>query len=169
MNRVETEPRRMTWVDWTIFGLLLCVTVAVSVWAIGRRETATSAQSIVYTLCVSAADPLFAEASDGWEGLIPANAPVTSSNGAISLGYVVSHWVEPHLEARLQNGEVVLVPREGRVDLYVQIRAEATSRTGDGLRVGDVRIAAADTGDFRVGGYLAHGARVVSVESEGIS
>ena len=95
---------------------------------------------------------------------MPIDAPVTSANGAISLGRVTRVWEQAHLEAVVQDEEIVFAPREDVTDLWVEICADAILREGDGVRVGDVRIAAADTGDFRVGGYLASGARVVLVE-----
>ena len=157
-------PRRLNWVDWVILAVLLASVLLAAWWMMGRRQAATPSNAIQYRICVSAVDPKIAEFSGGWAALIPIDAPVTSANGAISLGRVVGVWEQAHLEAVVQDGEIMFVPREGVTDLYVEIHADAILREGDGVRVGDVRIAAADTGDFRVGGYLAHGARVVRVE-----
>ena len=156
--------RRLNWVDWVILGALLTGIVLSAWWITSRRQAATPTQSVRYRICVSGVDSRMAEASGGWTALIPRDASVTSANGAIALGKVVAVWESEHLEAALQNGEIAFVPHAGMIDLYVEIRADATVRESDGVRVGDVRIAAADTGDFRVGGYLARGARVVWVE-----
>ena len=164
MTREKDSSRRLNWVDWVILLFLLSAILIAVGWVIGRRQNALPVQAVRYRLCVSAVDPRIAAASGGWAALIPVNAPVTSANGAISLGRVRSVWEQAHLEPVVRDGEITFATREGVVDLYVEIDADAILRAGDGIRVGDVRIAAADTGDFRVGGYLARGARVVLVE-----
>ena len=164
MMREKNLTRRLNWVDWVILAALLAGALFGIRWGMVRRQTATPSQTIQYCICVSAVDPEIAETAGGWPALVPLDAPVTSANGAISLGRVTRTWEQAHLEDVVRDGEVVFEAREGVVDLYVEIQADAIAREGDGLRVGDVRIAAADTGDFRVGGYLARGARVVFVE-----
>ena len=156
--------RRLNWVDWVILAVLLAGVLLAAWWFAERRQAATPSNVVQYRICVSAIDPQIAEVSGGWAALIPIDAPVTSANGARSLGRVTNVWEQVHLEAVVQDGAVSFVPREDVTDLYVEIRADAILREGDGVRVGDVRIAAADTGDFRVGGYLASGAQVVLVE-----
>ena len=164
MKRERHVEKRLTGADWVILVLTACVAIGGGYWAVERYASEPTAEPITYTLCISALDPRLLENAGEWETLIPKNAPVTSSNGAIALGKVVSLRAEGHLSVAVQEEKIVFLPDEQLVDLYVRISADATLREGDGLRVGDVRIAAADTGDFRVGGYLAHGARVVSVE-----
>ena len=164
MKRERRVGKRLTGADWTILALTACVAIGGGYWATGRYASEPTTEPIAYTLCISALDPRLLENAGEWETLIPKNAPVTSSNGAIALGKVVSLRVEGHPSITVQKGKLIFSSDERLVDLYVRVSADATSREGDGLRVGDVRIAAADTGDFRVGAYLAHGARVVSVE-----
>ena len=166
MSREIYRKRRLTGADWMILLLVLCIAFGVGYLMLEGRASAGITETIVYTLCIPAPDPAVAEASGGWDRLIPIDSAVTSSNGAIALGRVTALRIEPHTVVAVQNQTIVFPVAEGRVDLYVQISADAIFREGDGLRVGDVRIAAADTGDFRLGGYLARGARVVSVESE---
>ena len=67
----------------------------------------------------------------------------------------------------MRDGRVVFTEVPDRVQLVVTVKANAVVRDGDGLRVGDIRIAADGMGDFRIGGYLAEGARVLSVQKEG--
>jgi hypothetical protein len=64
----------------------------------------------------------------------------------------------------VKNGEVVYAEVPNRYDLFVTVEAEGSFRTGDGFRVQDIRIAAGESGSFRVGGYFASGAVVVFAE-----
>ena len=165
MTVEEKRPkRRFLWVDWLILAAALAVLVGGILWVRARKRAESATVPIAYTLMISGEAAIFGEGDGGWERLIPVGAAVSSSNGAIPLGRVSDLRVRPHERAVVKGGKIVWEKDTERVDLYVTVRADAL--TGDGLRVSDVRIAANDTGDYYLGGFYAHGARVVSVKRE---
>ena len=117
-----------------------------------------------YTVLAEGVPTDVADANGGWEELIPRGSSVTSSTGTAQLGRVEGVRVRPAVTPSVRDGRVVMVETPDRVDLYVSVRATATVRAGDGIRVSDLRIAATAKGDFRLGAYLASGARILSVE-----
>ena len=155
---------RLNWLDWLILLGVLGAVIGLAIRMLGSTQRGEERVRIEYTLCISGVrreEALLLESSDG---PIPIGATVKSANGTVNLGEVRALWSNPTPEVCLRDGELILTARADRADVYLRVAAEATLREGDGLRVGDVRIAAADTGDFRLGGYLARGARVISVE-----
>ena len=156
--------RRFLWVDWLILTIVLAVLVGGILWLRARKNAENATLPITYTLLLSGESTEFGVDARAWEALIPRGAAVFSSNGAIPLGRISNLRVLPHERAVAKNGKIVWERDPDRVDLYVTVRADAL--TGDGLRVSDVRIAACDTGDYYLGGFYAHGARVIAVERE---
>lgn len=163
MNTKKEKKRRfsLTWVDWVL--LVLGVSVLLLGWRYlrGRQSVALPTVSVEYLLCLPSVK---VEDFDGEvDGLISKSASVTTANGTASLGRVKRVWSEAHLTPTIKDGAILFVETPGRVDLYVFVEANAVMRQGDGLRVSDIRIAAGGTGDFRIGNFLANGAKVVSV------
>lgn len=157
----QEEKRRFVWVDWLILLALLLGGVAVA-WRVRHSVRAAEAtQPIVYTLIFSA------DAELSWESLVTVGATVTTANGTATLGEIASVEERPLRTPLVRDGRVVFTEVPDRVQLVVTVKANAVVRDGDGLRVGDIRIAADGMGDFRIGGYLAEGARVLSVQKEG--
>ena len=153
--------RGFVWVDWLILAVLLLGGGAIA-WRVHRSvRSAQAMQPIAYTLAFSADSEL------SWKTLLPIGATVTTANGTATLGTVAAVEERPLRTPLVRDGRVTLVEMPDRVLLVVSVRADATAREGDGLRVGDIRIAANGVGDFRIGGYLAEGARVLSVQKEG--
>ena len=54
-----------------------------------------------------------------------------------------------------------------KTDLLITVYARGIDGGGDGIRVRDIRVAAGDVWDLRVGGYFATGADIVWVSTEG--
>jgi hypothetical protein len=79
------------------------------------------------------------------------------------MGYVTSLEVRAHRAAAVREKKLVFIEREGFSDLYITVRGLAVRSEGDCLRIGDIRIAAGETGDFLVGSFFAGNATVVSV------
>ena len=154
--------RGFVWVDWLIVVALLLGGGAVA-WRIRHSMRSSEAtQPIVYTL------EFTVDADFSWEPILPIGGAVTSANGTARLGEIVSVEKRPMRTAVVRDGRIFFAELPDRTRLLVTVRADAVAREGDGLRVGDIRIAADGLGDFRVGGYLAEGARVLSVQKEGI-
>ena len=151
------------WVDWLILLLAFAGIVLAGGYIWQRRRAVLPSTAITYTVLASGVDSSLAPSGD-WKDLIPVGSRVVSQNGTARLGSVTAVSSQPHLRATVRNGEVVFVPMPGMVDLLITVRAEATVKTGDGLRVSDIRIAAGEVGEFRLAGFLASGAKVISVE-----
>lgn len=150
-----------TWVDWVLLVLGVSLLLLGGRYIRERQNVAQPAVSVEYLLCLPAVET---NALDGGiEGLISSDASVTTANGTASLGKVRRVWSEAHVTPTVKDGAIVFTEVPNRVDLYVSVAANAVLREGDGLRVSDIRIAAGCSGDFRIGNYLANGARVVSV------
>lgn len=154
------KKRGFVWVDWLIlFAVLLGGGVAA--WRVRHSvRAAKPSQAIVYRLAFSADGDL------EWDRFMSDGATVASANGTAVLGEIAGVEKRPLRTAVVRDGRVVFVEVPDRVQLVVTVRAAAVAREGDGLRVGDIRIAADGVGDFRVGGYLAEGARILSVQRE---
>ena len=156
----QKEQRRFVWVDWLILLALLLGGVAVA-WRIRHSvRTAEATQPIVYTLAFSAESEL------PWESLMTVGATLTTAHGTATLGEIASVEERPLQAPLVRDGRVVFAKIPDRVQLVVTVKANAVVRDGDGIRVGDIRIAADGVGDFRIGSYLAEGARVLSVQKE---
>lgn len=159
----QEEKRGFVWIDWLIICALLIGGALVAVRVRHSVRSATATQPILYTLAFSAGSEL---AWETWEMRIPVGAAVTTANGTALLGEVVSLEQRPIKTALVRDGRVVFTEMPDRVQLVVTVRANAVAHAGDGLRVGDIRIAADGVGDFRLGGYLTEGSRILSVRRE---
>ena len=148
---------RLNWLDWLILLGLLGAVIGLAFRALGGGRHTEERRQIEYTLCISGVRP------EDFAFFGASGSSVRSGNGTVMLGEVLDIRREPAHEVRVENGAAVVAESLDRENLYVRVLADATVREGDGFRVGDVRIAAADTGDFRLGGYLARGVRVASV------
>ena len=165
-GRASGISRRVTWADAVVI-LLLLGGVFLGGFILRSRGAAAESAGfpIVYTLRLEDVS------KETWETSAPqcfaVGAPVTNAKGSVFLGKVLSVEATASRVTTVREGEVVFVEREDRVDLTVRVRAEAHATAGEGWRVSDLRIAAFATGDFRVGGWMMYGARILSVEREG--
>ncbi len=153
-------------VDWLLLAVLLAAVLLGSYLIRRRGQADAPTVEIFYTVCVSSVDVAQSENGD-FADLIPKGAAVTNETGTVTLGRVTDVTVRPHRTAAARDGEIVMAESPNRVDLLVRVRAWATVRTGDGLRVGDIRIAAGRAGDFRIGALFAGGCEVIAVERRG--
>lgn len=80
--------------------------------------------------------------------------PIYSSNGTVRLGYLDAVEKRPSLHLTVHEGVPAWESHPFLIDLEVVVKMSATYRTGDGLRTGDLRIAAGEIGDFRFGDFL---------------
>ena len=82
---------------------------------------------------------------------------VRSENGTILLGKVISVEERSHLRLTVSEGELIWEEHPYLTDLAVTVRMTVTDVEGDGLRAGDLRMAAGRFGNYRFGSYLAKG------------
>lgn len=154
-------------IDWLLLAVL-AAGILLGVYLIRQRgQAAEPTVEILYTVRLSSVDAAQTENGD-FSTLIPSGASVTNETGTVSLGKVTEVRVRPHRTAAVRDGKVVMADVPDRVDLFISVRAWATAKTGDGLRVGDIRIAAGRAGDFRIGSFYAGGAEVVAVQRRGV-
>ena len=166
MKEKRERYHRMSWIDWLILpALLLLIFVGWKYW-LSRRSASIPNLDMTYTVLVSGVDDRIALTNGGWKDLIPVGARITSENGTAELGRVTALEIKPHMVATVSDGRIEFIPSLGFSDLEITVRAKATRRNGDGLRVQDIRIAAGVSGDFRVGGFLASHACIVHVSLE---
>ena len=157
---IERERRRFRWAD--AIALLLAVLLflgASGFYWYSRRKSAES----VELLCVFLISGM--ELRD-WETYgnqwMQEGDPLYSSNGTVILGRLVEISQREHLKLTVREGEPVWVAHPFLTDLEIVVRISVAYRAGDGLRAGDLRIAAGGRGDFRFGGLLA-GAQILEV------
>jgi len=156
----DRSQKRVTWVDLLIL-LAVILLIGGGGLILWRGTRAVPAVKVNYILCqkgVSAPDEEWLTAQ------IQTGGVVFSENGTAHLGRVTGVEVRPTKAPCVKNGEVVYAAVPNKYDLFVTVEAEGSFRAGDGFRVQDIRIAAGESGSFRVSGYFASGAVVVFVE-----
>lgn len=158
-NAHTSDRKRLNWVDWAILGALLLGLLgaffALRI-VIGRADGANG--EVLYTVLISDVDETLFGAD-----AITVGVPVKSANGTVTLGSVTSWRREGHREATVRDGVVTSVTLPDRFDYYVTVIGEGIAKTGDGIRVGDIRIAAGMPVSLRVGGFLAERGEIVWV------
>ena len=162
----QKEKHRPTWVDGVLILLVLAVAFLGARFLYRRYRAASPTVDVQYLLRITGVETDIADAAGGWEMMIPIGASVTSSNGTAELGSVVGIEVTPHTVAVAEDGKVVFADHPLRRDILITVRAAATLTEGDGIRVRDIRVAAGETWDVRVGGYYATGVEILWVGSE---
>ena len=165
-QRSRRERNALTWVDFLLLAVLLASLFFAWRYLRLRRAEAAPDVGVRYLLCVSGIDTRVIDETGGAEGLIPIGDDVKSANGTAFLGRVSAVWTETHVETTVQNGAVVFQEVPHRANLYVEVCGDAVARGGDGLRISDIRIAAGEVGDYRIGVFFASGAKVISVRKE---
>ncbi len=160
------QKKRLSGVDWAIILMTVLLLTAGGLWLWRSLSFAGEVTRIRYTIRLKNMDEEIFESA--WRTRLIPGVSVTSANGTLPLGTVISVSQKPHLSPTVQDGRALAVSVAGRVDIDVTVEAEATFTAGNGVRVSDIRIAAGDTGSFRVGEFYLEQAHVVSVLREGI-
>ncbi len=131
-----------------------------------RRAAAEPTVPIEYTICLAARSRVFPEENGSWEELLGVGTPVSNANATAEMGEVIALEVRPHTVMTVQAGRVVSAEDPMLCELYITVRADAVEKTGNGLRVKDIRIAAGMRGDYYIGPFFAADALTVSVRCE---
>ena len=150
---MERKQKRFRWADGIAFLLAVLLFLgAFGFYWYSKREPAES----VELLCVFLISEM--ELRD-WESYgnqwMQVGDPLYSSNGTVILGRLAEITRREHLRITVREDEPVWEVYPLLLDLEIVVRISATYREGDGLRAGDLRIAAGGWGDFRFGGLLA--------------
>lgn len=90
-----------------------------------------------------------------------------NENGTVAMGTVTDVRIIPHRELLLHDGDAIYTEMEGLYETELTVRMTATSRRGNGLRVGDIRVCAGATGAYRVAAFFVAGVTTVSVRPGG--
>ncbi len=160
----DRPKKRLIWVDWLLLALLGAMLFGGIRFFKGRRVTAEATVPISYTLCLESVPRSLGEANGSWDWLLPAGAIVSNANATAQMGRVSDVLVREHRVPTVQESKTVMLSVPDRVDVYVTVKGFATAPVGEGLRMGDIRVAAGERGDFYIGSYYAGGALTVFVE-----
>ena len=92
-----------------------------------------------------------------WEAeeMISVGDTLRCRNGTIEMGRIEEVVVKPHLYAVVGEEGASWEMHPYLIDIEVLVTMHVREKTGDGLRVGDLRIAAGSTGEYRFGRYLS--------------
>lgn len=158
----EGRGKRLGVLDWCILGLITACLVGGAVWYFGRGlGESGDRRTVYYTVRIYDVDRTLWETERFGGG-----DAVFSENGTLCLGSVTEITTAPQRVAGVQNGEVVIAESPRFISVDVRIRGECVVKAGEGVRCDGVRIAAGESGAFRIGGFFASRARVISVETE---
>ena len=160
----KSKKKRFYPIDWCLLFLVLLLVVGGAFRMMQASARDGEETTVLYTLCLIDASETIAKENGGWEALMPLGAAVTTERGSLMLGSVEAVFIRPTLVPTVTDGAVTFLEKEGYTDLYVTVRAKARYRAEDCCRVGDLPILCGNTGDYRIGGYLARGCRIVRVE-----
>lgn len=147
---------------WILLGAAVLILLLVGLLPFGG--SAATEREVRYVVRVRDVDPSVLGTHP--EVLIPAGASVRNENGTAVLGSVESVCVREQMRATVRDGQIVSVEDPAYRILEVTVWGSGSVKEGDGVRIGDVRIAAGSVGSFRLGGYYAAHASVVSVVLE---
>ena len=138
---------------WMIGGAVVAVAVAIGI-AWGSRGGGAEGE-----LCEAEATFVVTDVEKAWidrYGLpVEAGEAVRSENGTTKLGTVASVERRPCLRVTVRDGEGTWEAHPNVEELVITVRMKLTDRGADGLRAGDLRMAAGSTGRYRFGGFLA--------------
>ena len=161
MREQGKKGRRFSTVDAVIVALMIAVLVGAVTVFDRNRENRGNDIEIEYRLLWSDVQ-IYEGLASPWESWRAGDA-VYNQNGTAVLGAVESVEILAHREPIVRDGRIVLEAVPDRADIVVSVKALAIFRTGDGLRVRDIRIAAGGVGDFQIHSYRLAGAEILSV------
>ncbi len=151
---------RPTSLDILILILPVLLLIAGSVFLFIRGRTVQTDTTVEYVLRLSGVSE---ELVENEESPISIGAPVSNANATVSMGTVQAVAIEPHRTPTVQNGAVIFAEVPHQCDLLVTIRTEARDRGANGLRVGNIRLSAGESGSYHLGSFYAAGAVTVYI------
>ena len=165
-DRGERFFKRWTWMDWMLIGLLVVLLIGGGL-LVRFLTTRNEGREGVVTYTVLLSDVEEARFLDD-DGELPfaVGSVVKSQNGTAKLGEITEISRRVHRTATVKGGKLVWIDSEGRYDYGITVRSDASHAVGDGIRVGDIRIAAGMRMTLRLGRFLGASAQVISVDWE---
>jgi hypothetical protein len=164
-NRYVNEKDRMTLRWWDLLTVSLAILFflgALGFYFYSGRASSEKEEITCVLLITEVEKRAWEERGGEW---IREGDPLRNQNGTVLLGEIEAVSARPHRYAAVRENTPSWEEHPYLVDLEVTVRMRARPKEGDGLRVGDLRIAAGSTGDYRFGGYLAK-AELVEVRRE---
>ena len=161
--RRDTRSKGLNWLDWSLLALAVLSVVCgffLVRWLSG--DAVGQEVSVVYTVTVPEIDTQLYEGGD----LFSVGERVTSQNGTAPLGEIVELKTKPHRRMLVRGGKIEITEEEGVVDYVVTVRSTGHRRDGDGVRIGDIRVAAGMHLTIRIGGFYAQNGMVSTVQWE---
>ena len=159
----ERERRRVRRWDWVAVAVALLLFLGAAGFYLYTKRAPVEEVNVTCTLLISEAE------GDLWvEDDLPVCAGdlLRCQNGTVVMGEIEAVTVKPHLYATVIDGNPLWEEHPHLVDVEVTVRMQARGKAGDGLRVGDLRVASGGTGEYRFGRYLSRGEILeVSVEA----
>ena len=153
--------KRFNWLDRALL-ILLALGIALGFFAVRYMRSRTVVAEGLVTYRVLISDIPLALYGDEIP-LIQIGDLVRSQNGTTGLGVVSEIEQRTHRTTVAVDGALMLLEKEGYVDYLVTVTAEATEQDGEGIRVGDIRIAAGSKMTVWIGDFLASSAGVAEV------
>ena len=158
----ERESKRGRLWDWLAVGAAFLLFLGAAGFYFYTKRPPAKEESITCVLRISGAEGAV------WEDdAVPVRAGelLRCQNGTVVMGEIEEITVKPHLYATVLEENPSWEVHPYLVDVEVSVRMQVREEAGDGLRVGDLRVAAGSTGEYRFGRYLSR-AEMVEVRRE---
>ena len=158
----EREQRRVRLWDWLTVGAAFLFFLGAAGFYFYTERPPTEKESITCVLLISGAE------RTEWEGdeiPIRVGDRLRCQNGTVVMGEIEEIVLKSHLYAAVLEGEPSWGEHPHLVDVEVSVRMQVREKAGEGLRVGDLRVAVGSTGEYRFGRYLSR-AETVEVRRE---
>ena len=166
MNRAfgATQERQLRTGDWVILVVAILICIGALGFYLYSERKADMSHEITCVFLISAVERSAWE-SEG-ENWIALGDRLRSENGTVVLGTVERIEEKAHVRATVRKGTPTWEAHPHLIDLEITVRMRVTERTGDGLRAGDLRMAAGGRGNYRFGRYLSP-AELIVLEERG--
>ena len=157
----EKDRRTLRWWDWLTAGVALLLFLGALAFYLYSKQTPAEQEVITCVLLISEVERAAWEKED--EIPIRVGVPVRNQNGTALMGTVKDVLVKPNYYAAVREENPSWEEHPFLFDVEVTVEMRVRPREGEGLRAGDLRVAAGSVGEYRFGGYLAR-AELVEVK-----
>ncbi len=148
----EWEYRRIRRWDWVAIALALFLFLGAAGFYLYTNRSPIEEERITCTLLISGVE------RDTWEGEelpIRAGDLLRCQNGTVVMGEIEAVTLLPHLYATVLEGTPSWEEHPYLLDVEVTVGMQVRESAGEGLRAGDLRIAAGSMGEYRFGRYFS--------------
>ena len=158
----ERERKRVRLWDWLAVGAAFLLFLSAAGFYFYTKRPPVKEERITGVLLISGVE------GAAWEGdaaPVRAGDLLRYQNGTIVMGEIEEITLKPHLYATVLEETPSWEVHPYLLDVEVSVRMQVREKAGDGLRVGDLRVVAGSTGEYRFGRYLSR-AEMVEVRRE---